>query len=124
MKRLAIILVIFTFSSISFAQVSHADILRKQAIGFMRYRTGEFNRSEIPQEVTNMKAELAAISRTNMNYYHKVYEFRGNDIRIDMMFTMSAFCRVSDVKKPFIKYQITQKDWKTYLEVLVGDDCP
>jgi hypothetical protein len=118
------ILVISTFSSISFAQVSHADILRKQAIGFLRYRAGEFNKSEIPKEVSNMKAELAAVKRTNMNYLHKMYEFRGNDIRIDMMRSVSAVCRVSDKKKPFIKYQITQKDWNTYLEVLLGDDCP
>ncbi len=124
MKRLLMILVISTFSSISFAQVSHADILRKQAIGFLRYRAGEFNKSEIPKEVSNMKAELAAVKRTNMNYLHKMYEFRGNDIRIDMMRSVSAVCRVSDKKKPFIKYQITQKDWNTYLEVLLGDDCP
>ena len=124
MKRVSIILIIFTFSSILFAQVSHVDILRNQAIGFLRYRVGEFNKSEIPTEVSNMKAELAAIKRTNMNYRHKVYEFRGNDIRIDMIHTVSVVCRVSDKKKPFIKYQITQKDWNTYLEVLLGDDCP
>jgi len=119
MKRFIIIQAILAFSVISMAQGTN-DKLREQALNFLHTRTLSFDTGQIPQEVSNIKAELASLKRTNINYTHSVHSFYGNSIFGDAWMGLSCECRDGGIAKPFIKYQIIQSDGITYLEVLFG----
>ncbi len=97
------------------------DKLRNQALAFLHVRTLHYDTAQIPKEVNNIRAEIASLKRSNINYTHSVHSFYGNNIDADVWMGLSCMSRDGGVAKPFIKYQIIQNNGITYLEVLFGN---
>jgi hypothetical protein len=118
MKKLILSLLLMLVVPMVFALTPTKQ--NEKAILFLSTRTIKYNIGVTPIQVKDIRAELKAIQKTNINYMHSVHSFYGSEINANLWMGLSCMCRDGGIAKPFIRYQVYTIDGITYLDVLFG----